>query len=135
MSEARLRMRRTSDDAVVCGRLSLGESFSERFMGLMGRRSMDADEGLWLRTSSIHMMFMRFPIDALFVGKPDSDGTRTVVGIRPQLPPWRGLVLPVRGADGVIELPAGTLQDHGVTLDDRVVFETADEAGHQVSSA
>ena len=52
----------------------MGESFSQRFLGLMGRGSMDADEGLYLRTSSIHMMFMRFPIDALFVDKADADG-------------------------------------------------------------
>ncbi len=60
------------------------------------------------------MFFMRFPIDALFVGKASDDGYRSVVGMRRNLPPWRGIVLPVRGAEGVIELPAGTLERHGV---------------------
>jgi len=94
-----MRLRRTHDDVVVCDRMSLGESFSERFLGLMGRGSMDAGEGLYLKTSSIHMMFMRFPIDALFVTKPDDSGARKVVGIREYLPPWRGIVMPVRGAE------------------------------------
>ncbi len=103
----------------------MGESFLQRFRGLMGRASMDTGEGLWLQTSSIHMMFMRFPIDALFVGKAGPDGRRTVVRLRPGLPPWRGLVLPVRGAHGVIELPAGTLARCGVTEGDEVVIEPA----------
>jgi uncharacterized membrane protein (UPF0127 family) len=119
------RLRRTRDDAVLCERLVLGESFRQRFMGLMGRASLAEGEGLWLPTSSIHMMFMRFPIDALFVGRAGEDGRRAVVGIRPVLPPWRGIVLPVRHADGVIELPAGTLARHAVSLDDEVVIEPA----------
>ena len=123
MSDEPLRLRRTGDDAVVCGHLMLGESFRQRFMGLMGRGSMDPDEGLYLPASSIHMMFMRFPIDALFVSKPDPAARRTVVGVRPDLPAWRGIVLPVRGAEGVIEMPAGTLARFGVALGDEVVFE------------
>lgn len=123
MTSSQLRVRRTSDDAIVCDRLSMGESFMERFMGLMGRGSMDDGQGLYLKTSSIHMMFMRFPIDALFLTKPDDDGARKVVATREQLPPWRGLVMPVRGAEAVIELPAGTLDRCGVAADDLVVFE------------
>ena len=41
-------------------------------MGLMGRRALAPGAGLWLPDSNgIHMMFMRFPIDAVFVaGRP-----------------------------------------------------------------
>jgi uncharacterized protein len=126
MNAQRMQLRRHGDGAVLCGRLVLGESFGRRFMGLMGRASLDEDEGLWLPTSSIHMLFMRFPIDALFVGRADSEGHRSVVGVREELPPWRGLVLPVRGAQGVIELPAGTLARHGVSVGDEVAFERID---------
>jgi len=125
MSEAPLRLRRTSDDVIVCRRLVLGESFIQRFLGLMGRGSMDEGEGLYLPSSSIHMMFMRFPIDALFVSSAGDDDRRTVVGMREELPAWRGLVMPVRGAEGVIEMPAGTLGRLGVAVDDEVVFEAA----------
>ena len=119
----RLRIRRASDDVVVCSPLRLGESFGKRFMGLMGRASLAEGEGLYLPTSSIHMFFMRFAIDALFVSAPRADGARRVVGMREHLPPWRGIVLPVRGAQGVIELPAGTLRAHHVQVGDEVVFE------------
>ena len=67
------------------------------------------------------MMFMRFPIDAVFVGRADParDGARAVVAVRERLPAWRRLVPLVRGAHGVLELPAGTIggQRHGVVGD------------------
>jgi len=129
-----MRLRRTHDDLMVCDRMSLGESFGERFLGLMGRGSMDAGEGLYLKTSSIHMMFMRFPIDALFVTKADDSGARKVVAMREYLPPWRGIVMPVRGAEGVVELPAGTLERCGIAIDDAVVFEANDGAKPEVST-
>jgi len=122
MSEDRLRLRRVADDTVICERLVLGASFMQRFRGLMGRASMDEGEGLYLASNSIHMFFMRFPIDALFVSKADAEGRRRVVGARPDLPPWRGIVMPVRGAEGVIEMPAGTMARLGVVVDDEVVF-------------
>ena len=123
MAERRLRLRRIADDAVICDQLVLGESFMQRFMGLMGRASMPQGEGLYLPANSIHMMFMRFPIDALFVSKEDESGQRSVVGLRPDLPTWRGIVLPVRGAQGVVEMPAGTLARVGVAEGDAVVFD------------
>jgi uncharacterized membrane protein (UPF0127 family) len=123
-----LWLRRVEDDAVVCRQVHMGESFGQRFMGLMGRASLPEGDGLYLPTSSIHMMFMRFAIDALFVSGPGEDGTRRVVGVREQLPPWRGLVLPVRGAKAVIELPAGTLARHRVAVGDEVVMEPAGQA-------
>ena len=118
-----LQVRRRSDDAVICERLWLGQSFSQRFLGLMGRASLPRGDGLYLATSSIHMMFMRFAIDALFVSSQGPEGVRRVVGIREHLPPWRGIVLPIRGAQGVIELPAGTLRAHDVQVGDELVFE------------
>ncbi len=118
-----LRLRRTGDDAVVCHRLMMGTSFLQRFLGLMGRASLPEGEGLYLPASSIHMMFMRFPIDALFLASSGADGARRVVGMRHHLPPWRGVVLPVRNAEGVVELPAGTLERLGVRIGDEVVFE------------
>jgi uncharacterized membrane protein (UPF0127 family) len=81
------------------------------------------------------MMFMRFPIDALFVSGEGEHGQRTVVSVREDLPAWRGIVMPVRGAQGVIEMPAGTLARMGVTVDDTVVFEVTDDTQGHVSAA
>jgi uncharacterized membrane protein (UPF0127 family) len=113
-------LRAGSDDQAICARLSVARSFWGRFRGLMGRASLADDEGLYLATNSIHMLFMRFPIDALFVGRPDEEGIRLVVGLRPALRPWTGLVLPVKGAAGVVELPAGTIDRTGLSVGDGV---------------
>jgi uncharacterized membrane protein (UPF0127 family) len=123
MAEDGWRLRRVGDDDVVCHRLVMGTSFMQRFRGLMGRGSLPEGEGLYLPDTSIHMMFMRFPIDALFVSHAGHDGRRTVVAMRPDLPPWRGLVMPVRGAQGVVELAAGTLARHGLAEGDTIIFE------------
>jgi uncharacterized membrane protein (UPF0127 family) len=117
------RLRRLGDDVVVCEPLVLGMSFGQRFRGLMGRGSLDPGEGLFLPDTSIHMMFMRFAIDALFVGPEGPDGSLTTVATREHLPPWRGIVLPVRGASAVVELAAGTLATHAVRPGDRFVIE------------
>jgi uncharacterized membrane protein (UPF0127 family) len=66
------------------------------------------------------MLFMRFPIDALFVGAPAGAGVRPVGGVRPVLRPWTGLVLPVKGAAGVVELPAGAIERAGLSVGDGV---------------
>jgi uncharacterized protein len=95
-----------------------------KFKGLMGRPSLAEGAALWLPESNgIHMMFMRFPIDAVFLGKPDAEGTRPVVGVRERLPAWRGLVPLVRGAHGVLELPVGAVASTATAVGDRVALE------------
>ena len=94
-----------------------------KFMGLMGRPSLDAGRALWLPESNgIHMMFMRFAIDAVFLGRPDGDGARPVVSVHERLPAWRGLVPLVRGAHGVLELPAGTIAATSTSVGDRIAL-------------
>ena len=93
-------------------------------MGLMGRGSLAPGAGLWLPESNgIHMMFMRFPIDAVFVGAPTADGSRSVLSVHRSLPTWRGLVPLVRGAKGVLELPAGTIDATSTAVGDSVLIE------------
>jgi hypothetical protein len=88
---------------VLASRCGIADSFWSRGIGLLGRGSLADGEGLLItRTSTITMLFMRFAIDAVFVDR----GTR-VVGIAARLRPWTPVVW-VRGADAVLELPAGT---------------------------
>ena len=92
-----------------------------RFMGLMGRRSLPPGNALWLPgDNGIHMFFMRFPIDAVFLGRPNGDGARPVIAARSGLRPWTGMVPLVRGADGVLELPAGSINVTGTVAGDLV---------------
>ena len=88
---------------VVASPLEYATNAWTRFRGLMMRRELPAGAGLLIRPcSSIHMMFMRFPIDAVFI---DDSGrvTKVARGVRP----WVGMAFGGRGAKTVIELPLG----------------------------
>lgn len=109
---------------IVAERVEVAGSLWARFIGLMGRPTLAAGAGLWLPDSNgIHMMFMRFPIDAVFVGREGGSGARPVVSVHRGLPAWRGLVPLVRGAHGVLELPVGTIDASGTRLGDEIVLE------------
>lgn len=123
-----LRARNLDRDTVLASSLEPAESLWARFMGLMGRPSLPAGGGLWLPGGNgIHMMFMRFPIDCVFVGRPDAGGARPVVAVRRALPPWRGVVWYVRGAHGTLELPVGALDRTATVVGDRILLEDASE--------
>jgi uncharacterized membrane protein (UPF0127 family) len=102
----RVTNRRTGK--LLGGDIRKAKSFQARFLGLLGRSSLAPGEGLWLEPcTSIHMFFMRFPIDAVFVDRASSV-TRAVAG----LAPWR-VASGGRGAHAVLELPAGTILTSG----------------------
>jgi uncharacterized membrane protein (UPF0127 family) len=96
------------DGTVVCERCLLAETPLARMRGLLGRSSLPAGEGLLLRpAASIHMAFMRFPIDAVFLDSGDR-----VVKVVAELKPWR--MAGCRGARAVLELPAGEASRRGL---------------------
>ena len=110
--------------SVLAAELESADGLWAKFIGLMGRAVLAPGAGLWLPDSNgIHMMFMRFAIDAVFLSKPDAAGERAVVSVHPALPAWRGLVPLVRGAHGVLELPVGTIAASGTVVGDRIVLE------------
>jgi uncharacterized membrane protein (UPF0127 family) len=85
--------------------------------GLLGRRTLDSDEGILLRPAgSVHTFFMRFAIDVLFL-----DRDLVVVGIEPELRPWR--TAGRRGAKSVVELAAGECARRGVVVGDRLAVD------------
>jgi len=114
-------------NTVPLWRLEVAGSWLSRLRGLIGRRGLGPGEGLYLPgTNSIHMLFMRFAIDCLFVGAPRTDGSRQVVAVREELAPWTGVVWWVRGAHGAIELPAGALARAGLSVGDLVRLQRAE---------
>ena len=159
MSRARLVARNASRGTLLAESLEDGSSFWAKFMGLMLRSRLPRGHGLWLPgENGIHMLFMRFPIDVVFVAPPESrrrglrslarliggtgsggrgddgegaatrdgaGGPRKVLALRRGLPPWRGVVWRVGGAKGVLELPAGTIDESGTQLGDEIVIDRA----------
>ena len=92
----------------------------------MGRRAIAKGEGLYLPgTNSIHMLFMRFPIDCIFLGARAPDGAQQVLAVHERLAPWRGVVWWVRGARGAVEVAAGSTAASGISRGDFVYLEEA----------
>ncbi|HLX34626.1 MAG TPA: DUF192 domain-containing protein [Candidatus Limnocylindrales bacterium] len=117
----RVVARNETRGTVLAEQVEVGDSFWAKFMGLMGRASLADRAALWLPgDNGIHMFFMRFAIDAVFVGRAASDGARPVLSVHRALRPWTGMVPLVRGADGVLELPTGTLDATGTEPGDVV---------------
>jgi uncharacterized protein len=111
---------------MIAARAELARTFAARGQGLMGRASIGAGEGLVIDPEwSIHMFFMRFAIDVIFVGPDDR-----VVGLRRALPPWAPFagVAPWRGRY-VIELPVGAIDSSETQLGDQIAIQ--ESAGAQ----
>ena len=114
MNEVALRR---EDGSLVCERCLLAETALTRMRGLLGRRELPTGEGILLRpASSVHMAFMRFPIDAVFL-----DRDLRVVKVAAELRPWRAAGS--RGAKAVLEIPAGEAARRGIRTGDRLVAD------------
>lgn len=95
-------------ERTVCERCRVADTPWLRLRGLLGRTSLEPGDGLLLRRSgSIHMFFMRFAIDAVFLDRDDE-----VVSVVESLRPWR--VAARRGARAVLELSEGEVRARGI---------------------
>ena len=104
-----LRLVHPRTGRVLVARLRVPRSFWGRGVGLMFRRTLPPGEGMWITPcNGIHMFFMRFPIDAVFL-----DRRLRVVRVCAGLRPWRVVPLVLR-AHSVLELPAGAVADLGL---------------------
>jgi uncharacterized membrane protein (UPF0127 family) len=108
-----VRVQNQRNSVEVATRCRVARDFSTRFFGLMGRSRFEAGEGiLFPACKSVHMWFMRIPIDVVFL-----DGltvSRVFAGARP----WRLLPLSDLGATQVLEVPVGTVERCGIQKGD-----------------
>jgi uncharacterized membrane protein (UPF0127 family) len=108
--------------AVLAQQLEIAANPITRGLGLMFRRRFERGRGLWISPcNGIHMFFMNFAIDAVFV-----DRELRVVKTYPSLGRWRIVPLVLR-AHSVFELPAGTLD--GLAVERGHQLQLADAAG------
>jgi uncharacterized membrane protein (UPF0127 family) len=111
------RVRRAADGAVVCARCEIPESSFGRMRGLLGRSGLDPGSGMLIDSApSVHMFFMRFPIDVVFL-----DRDWKVLSVRHRLRPWR--VAGARGAVAALELPAGAAAEARIAEGDVLALE------------
>jgi uncharacterized protein len=102
------------DGRVVCERCLVADSPWPRMRGLLGKRGLEAGEGLLLRpTGSVHTFFMRFPIDVVFLSR---DGE--VLKVARALRPWR--TAGARRAKAVLELAAAEADRREIRVGSRL---------------
>jgi uncharacterized protein len=101
---------------VLADELEVERSFIGRTVGLMFRRQLDPGHGMWINPcKGIHMMFMRFAIDAVFL-----DRKECVKKVYAKVPAWWGVVWFVWGAESVLELPPGSTAEFGLQQGDEI---------------
>jgi uncharacterized protein len=99
----------------IGSRIGLANTSPARFRGLMGRKSLEPGSGILIRPSSgVHMMFMRFAIDAVGL-----DRQMRVVKLWPGLRPWRMTSINLK-VQSVLELASGQVEQCGIELGDQL---------------
>ncbi len=117
-------MRHRQSGEILVGNVRWCASFLCKLRGLMFRCRLPPDEGLLLveprpsrAASSIHMLFMLFPIAAIWM-----DGDFRVVD-KVYAEPWRLAYIPAQPARYTLEADPGVLSR--VEIGDELVFEDA----------
>jgi hypothetical protein len=96
-------------------RVGVADSVLGRLVGLLGRRSLKPDRGVWIvPANSIHTIGMMFSFDVVMIDKDFR-----VVSAAEMVRPFR-VILPKRRAESVIELPA------------HAIFRSRTEVGDQL---
>src|SRR5215469_13935908 len=108
---------------VICERLEEAGGMTGKSRGLLGRAGLEPGTGMlfeagWIEPfMCMHMFFMRFAIDIIFLNRLDR-----VVRISHKLRPWR-LSPIVWGARRALELPAGSVAQSGTEVGDQLKIE------------
>lgn len=115
-----VKVRNETKGTLVCSRCLVAKTWWQRFIGLMGRKSLARDEGLLLTSASggVHTCFMRFPIDVAYLNR---DGF--VVAVKHNMRPWRVWIVLRRDATVALELPAGRLAETKTEIGDLLKFQ------------
>ncbi|MGB9849110.1 MAG: DUF192 domain-containing protein [Moorellaceae bacterium] len=117
-----LRAYNLTKQVCIAPNIEVASTAVRRVVGLLGRRSLPPGHGMLLwPCSGVHTCFMRFPIDVVFLDR----GGRAVF-VAEGVPPFRFIPY-VRGAAGVLELPAGALGESGTEVGDQIAFLEGDE--------
>ncbi len=109
------------DGSIITASAELADTMLKRATGLMFRKSFSGalvfDMGR-LTYDGIHMLFVRFPIDVLFL-----DGDKKIVDVKANIRPWAGAAFPRSRFRYAIELPAGAIEKFGLEKGDTLVWE------------
>ncbi len=126
MTGAVMRAINRTRGTTLCARLEPAGGMAGKSRGLLGRDRLEPGHGMLFRRGRfepfmlMHMFFMRFAIDIVFI-----DRTGHVMRIDRGLRPWRISSL-VFGAYQALELEAGAAARAGTRRGDTIAFEPAE---------
>lgn len=94
----------------VVQKLIIAQTFFSRIKGLLGRKELLENEAMLITScNSIHMFFMLFAIDVVYM---DKNGR--ILKIIENLQPWR--ISACWGSKNVLEMPAGSARKAGLAV-------------------
>ena len=115
-----VRIKNNSNNRVIGEKIKIADSFWGRFRGLMLAEQLQEGEGLLISPcNSIHMMFMKFPIDAVFL-----DAENKVKALYSKLKPWVGFSSWHRDASQVLEIKEGMIAKTELKIGDILSMES-----------
>jgi uncharacterized protein len=108
----------TTKETFLALRVKVADSVLGRLVGLLGRRSLKPDSGVWIvPANAIHSIGMMMTFDAVMVDKDFK-----VVSVNELVRPFR-ILWPKRHAESVIELPAHAIYRSRTEVGDQLMIE------------
>ena len=107
-----------SRETFLAFKVKVADSIFGRLVGLLGRRSLQPDSGVWIvPANAVHTIGMVFSFDLVLIDKDFK-----VVGLRELVRPFR-VTWPQRHAESVLELPAHTIFRSRTQVGDQLLIE------------
>jgi len=126
MNQSAVRAINQTRGTVLCARLENAGGLAGQGRGLLGRDGLEPETGMLFENGRftpfmwMHMFFMRFAIDIVFLGRGN-----TVIRINRRLKPWQ-MSSVVFGARRALELNAGASDDSSTQVGDQILFEAVE---------
>jgi uncharacterized membrane protein (UPF0127 family) len=120
-----VRVQSLKNQAFIAEKCHVAECFVDRLRGLIGKTGLGAGTGmLFPRCNSVHMWFMSFPIDVVFLRQApgaSADAAKWIVSsAHESVRPWKALPLMDLRARDALELPAGTIRQARLSVGDEL---------------
>lgn len=113
-----MRIINRTKNTVIANNGKIADSAISRLVGLLNRKTFSPEEALVItQCRSIHMFFMKFSIDVIFV-----DRNNKAIGLVHNIQPYRMSPYFIR-AKKAIEIFPGIINQSQTTLGDEISFE------------
>lgn len=112
-----MKIRNNTQSTLIAENCRMADNFRSRLVGLLDRSEITPGDALVITPcQQIHMFFMKFPIDVIFV-----DRSENVVGLVENIQPFAMSAI-VRNSYRAIEVPVGTIAQTHTCMGDTIQF-------------